>query len=209
LLLTATVSSTHIEAIRKTLNIEKANFEIIQSTNLLYQEIRYEVVSKKERKDTIIGEMAEMIRTIEDGKSIIYCARKKDCEEIRDILQTKLPNYLLDIYHGGLDSKDKKHVLEKWEENKTYTIIATTAFGMGLNIPDVRLILHYTFLTTLIELIQLSGRAGHDGKPAKDVIFFGLKDLRTNYSIIAKDQRYNNIYYKLYILNIQNYINYI
>ncbi|CAG8658195.1 2032_t:CDS:2, partial [Dentiscutata heterogama] len=93
MLLTATASSTHIEAIHETLNIEQDNFEIIRSTNLLRQEIRYEVVSKKERKDTIIGEMAEMICTIED-----------------------------------------------------------------------------------VELIQLSGRAGRDGKPAKDVIFFGLKD---------------------------------
>ncbi|RIB02642.1 hypothetical protein C2G38_2227283 [Gigaspora rosea] len=86
LLLTATASSANIEAIRIILNIEQNNFEIIYSTNLLYQKIQYEIISKKNRKDTIIEEMAKMISTIKDSKSIIYCARKKNCEEIRDVL---------------------------------------------------------------------------------------------------------------------------
>ncbi|CAG8773190.1 8998_t:CDS:2, partial [Gigaspora rosea] len=128
----------HIEAIRKILNIEQNNFEIIRSANLLHQEIQYEVISKKNRKDTIIEEMAKMISTIKD-----------------------------DIYHEGLNSKNKKNALEKWEDNKTNVMIATTAFGMGLNIPNVRLILHHTFPMTLVELIQLSGRAGHNGQLAK------------------------------------------
>ncbi|CAG8733030.1 18575_t:CDS:2, partial [Racocetra fulgida] len=75
----------------ETLNIEQNNFEIIRSTELLRQEIKYE--------DTIIEEMAKLIRNIEDSKLIIYCARKKDCEEIRDFLQVNLPNYSLDIYY--------------------------------------------------------------------------------------------------------------
>ncbi|CAG8766819.1 15046_t:CDS:2, partial [Racocetra persica] len=89
LLLTVTVSSAHIEAIHKTPNLEQSNFEIIHSTNLLHKEIQYEVISKKDRKDTIIGDMAKIIHTIKD-----------------------------DIYHGGLDSKDKKHILEKWEDTE-------------------------------------------------------------------------------------------
>ncbi|CAG8553674.1 22426_t:CDS:2, partial [Gigaspora rosea] len=151
LLLTATASSANINAIQKNLNIKDENFEIVKSVDMVRHEISYKVINKKDKKDTVIAEMAEMIEKIVEGKIIIYCARRQDY-------------------------------------NKIQVIIATIAFGMGLDTSDVRLVLHHTFPMSLIELIQLSGRAGRDGKQAQDVIFFSMRDLRTNYCIITGNQ---------------------
>ncbi|CAG8602405.1 2890_t:CDS:2, partial [Scutellospora calospora] len=115
-----------------------------------------------------------------------------DCEDIRNELHFKLPTYSLDIFHGTLKSEEKENILKKWENNKIQVIIATTAFGIGLDTSDVRLVLHYTFPINLIELIQQSGRAGHNGKQAQDIVFFSMRDLRTNYCIITGNQESNN-----------------
>ncbi|RIB04283.1 P-loop containing nucleoside triphosphate hydrolase protein [Gigaspora rosea] len=146
---------------------------------------------------------------IKDFKSSIRCQscqtfKKQHSSELCSMCDTFLNLVLLtalmknqvvskNIYYGGLNSKDKKNALEKWNDNKTRIMIATTAFGMCLNIPNVRLILHHKFPMTLVELIQLSGHAGRNRQLAKSVIFFDLKDLQINYSIIAGNQSHVGI----------------
>src|SRR5260364_20900 len=104
LLLTATASSANIEAIRENLNIKNENFEIVKGIDMVRYEISYNVINKKDKKDTVIIEIAKIIEKLTEGKVIIYCARKQDCEDIRDELQLKLPTHSLDIFHGTLKS---------------------------------------------------------------------------------------------------------
>ena len=104
---------------------------------------------------------------------IIYAGRRRDTEEIADFLQRR--GFRADFYHAGLEPHDRTRVQEAFFDNSKNgldIVAATNAFGMGIDKPDIRYIVHWTHTGTLEEYCQEVGRAGRDGKDAHCVLFF-------------------------------------
>ena len=104
---------------------------------------------------------------------IIYAGRRRDTEEIADFLQRR--GFRADFYHAGLEPQERTRVQEAFFDNSKNgldIVAATNAFGMGIDKPDIRYIVHWTHTGTLEEYCQEVGRAGRDGKDAHCVLFF-------------------------------------
>ncbi|RHZ59174.1 hypothetical protein Glove_365g52 [Diversispora epigaea] len=130
-------------------------------------------------KEQFLNDILKIINEIKVGKCIIYCITIKRCEELLTNLQGKVSKEIISIYHGELSAKEKSNTLLLWKMGKIRIIVATNAFGMGINEPDVRAVIHAGFPISIGNLVQESGRAGRDGLPAKAIVFFNRKDIKT------------------------------
>jgi ATP-dependent DNA helicase RecQ len=147
--------------------------------NLLYESRR---VDRSESKDEII---LEQLRA-ESGSSIVYCATRKAVDELEPILKSAMPGRAIVRYHAGMDPASRTANQERFMETNGAVAVATNAFGMGINKPDTRLVLHYNIPGTLEAYYQEAGRAGRDGRPARCMILFSPKDRFTQEFFINK-----------------------
>ncbi|MEW5717236.1 MAG: RecQ family ATP-dependent DNA helicase [Chloroflexota bacterium] len=111
----------------------------------------------------------------ERGSTIIYAGTRRDAEEIaefcRDVL--KIPT---EFYHAGLDDERRTHVQEEFMRDDAQIIVATNAFGMGVDKPDIRNVIHHALPSTVEAYYQEVGRAGRDGKPARGILLYSPED---------------------------------
>jgi ATP-dependent DNA helicase RecQ len=118
------------------------------------------------------------------GAGIVYCLSRKRVDEIAERLQgdgiRALP------YHAGLDANTRRDNQDAFIFDRAQVIVATIAFGMGINKPDVRWVVHHDLPKTLEGYYQESGRAGRDGERAQCLLYFGAADIRTAEHIIAQ-----------------------
>ncbi|MGE5432411.1 MAG: RecQ family ATP-dependent DNA helicase [Syntrophomonadaceae bacterium] len=108
--------------------------------------------------------------------AIIYAASRKKCEQISDFLN--LHNLNAAYYHAGLAPEKRKHIQEEFLSDKINIIVATNAFGMGIDKKDIRLVIHYNMPGTIENYYQEVGRAGRDGKESNAVMLFDENDRR-------------------------------
>lgn len=137
--------------------------------------LNYEVRSKGKSKD-VLDSMANTIKTTYRGQSgIIYCLSKKNCEDIAGKLQKEydIPAH---HYHAGMEPEEKKYVQKEWQSGRYHVIVATIAFGMGIDKPDVRFVIHHTIPKSLEGYYQETGRAGRDGKRSGCYMYYGYQD---------------------------------
>jgi ATP-dependent DNA helicase RecQ len=110
------------------------------------------------------------------GTAIVYCKSRKHTREIADLLNLNGIN--ADYYHAGLSNEERNKKQEAWIGNKTRVIVSTNAFGMGIDKPDVRVVVHYDVPDCLENYYQEAGRAGRDGKRAYAVLLYNNKELQ-------------------------------
>ena len=124
--------------------------------------------------DSKINKIIEVLQKV-PGSSIVYCKSRKRTKEISELL--RLQNISSDFYHAGLVQEERNKKQEAWIGNKTRVIVCTNAFGMGIDKPDVRTVIHADVPDCLENYYQEAGRAGRDGKTSYAVLLYDNRDL--------------------------------
>jgi len=124
--------------------------------------------------DSKINKVIEILNKVQ-GSAIVYCKSRKRTKEISELLQ--LQNIVSDFYHAGLPQEERNQRQEGWIKNKTRVIVCTNAFGMGIDKPDVRSVIHADVPDCLENYYQEAGRAGRDGEKSFAVLLYDDNDI--------------------------------
>jgi ATP-dependent DNA helicase RecQ len=124
--------------------------------------------------DSKINKLVDILQKV-NGTAIVYCRNRKLTKETAHLLQ--LRNISADYYHAGLEQKSRSKKQEDWIEDKTRVIVCTNAFGMGIDKPNVRAVVHLDIPDNLENYYQEAGRAGRDGLRSFAVLLYSDKEL--------------------------------
>ena len=165
--LTATATPKVREDIVKQLDLK--NHQIfISSFNR--PNLSYEVLPKKDSLKLILS----LLNDYRDESIIVYCFSRNDTEKLVENLNKY--GFKAAAYHAGLDANQRRENQEKFIRDEINIMVATIAFGMGIDKPDVRLVIHHSLPKSIEGYYQETGRAGRDGLPARCVLFFSYAD---------------------------------
>lgn len=127
--------------------------------------------------------------------AIIYCATRKVVEKVYDFLHHK--GFPVSKYHGGMDSEERKNMQNLFIYDKLPIMVATLAFGMGIDKPDVRKVIHYNMPKSMENYYQEVGRGGRDGDPFKGILLFSPQDIMIQKFLLEKNASGDEEYGKL------------
>ncbi|MBK5721242.1 RecQ family ATP-dependent DNA helicase [Dysgonomonas sp. Marseille-P4677] len=166
LALTATATPEVVEDIQDQLHFKKKNvFEkSFERKNLAY------IVRNTENKPEELIRILEKIK----GSAIVYVRSRQRTKEVADFLVQS--GFSADYYHAGLSGEDKERKQNAWKNNEKRIIVCTNAFGMGIDKPDVRLVVHTDLPNSVEEYFQEAGRGGRDGNKSFAIILYNKND---------------------------------
>lgn len=148
--------------------------------NLSYECLR---VSKAAEKRAAL---LRLLRGEPAGSGIVYCSTRSGVDEVTAMLAAEISDRPVFAYHAGMDAAARTANQARFMSTPRAVCVATTAFGMGVNKPDIRFVVHHNFPGTLEQYYQEAGRAGRDGLPARCVVLFSFQDRKTQEYFIEK-----------------------
>ncbi|MDB4126733.1 RecQ family ATP-dependent DNA helicase [Flavobacteriales bacterium] len=175
LALSATATTSVIDDIQNNLDFKEHN--LIQSS-FVRENLSYVVDNVEDKK-------SRLLKLVDKIKSsvIIYVGSRKAAKEITNFLLNN--NYSANYYHGGLAAKARTERQESWTQNQTRIMVATNAFGMGIDKPDVKLVVHLELPSSIEAYFQEAGRAGRDGKQAYAFLLANKDDVKKQQDLLT------------------------
>ena len=164
LALTATATPEVAEDITKRLSVEEKEWKVFRRS-FHRENLHYRVVYTDKKA-------AKTIEILESnpGCAIIYVRNRKRSEDLATVLNNN--KISADFYHAGLSANERNRKQEEWKNDKIRVIVCTNAFGMGIDKPDVRLVIHHDIPDSIEAYFQEAGRAGRDGKESKAILLY-------------------------------------
>jgi ATP-dependent DNA helicase RecQ len=139
--------------------------------------------TRAQKNAEILSLLTEGLSTRDTSGAIVYCATRSRTEDVAAYLEAH--GLAADHFHAGLKPEKKKEVQERFQHGELRVIAATNAFGMGIDKPDIRLVIHADIPGSLENYVQEAGRAGRDRQPARCVLLFSSDDIERQFRLSA------------------------
>ncbi|MBC8207768.1 MAG: DNA helicase RecQ [Desulfobulbaceae bacterium] len=190
--LTATAESQTKSDIQERLNLQKAHSYIAGFDR---PNIRYTVVDKRKPKEQLLA----FLRGRHEQSGIVYCLSRKRVEQVAAHLSKS--GFSSAAYHAGLPADERKRVQNDFLKDNLQVVVATVAFGMGIDKPNVRFVVHYDLPKTIESYYQETGRAGRDGLPSEALLLFGYGDIAVARGLIESNRNQDQKRIEIHKLN--------
>jgi superfamily II DNA helicase RecQ len=148
------------------------SLEIVH-TSVMRPNLRYDVAEVANAEDRI-AILVDRLRTLRGGSAIVYARSRRSTEELARVLRGH--GFPAEHYHAGLEPSERTRVQDDFIAGRTQAVVATTAFGMGIDKPDVRLVCLVNYPDSLEGYVQMVGRAGRDGEPSQTLLLASPSD---------------------------------
>lgn len=187
LALSATATPNVQEDIIRNLHLESMSKHIypMDRNNLTF--VVEKVVHPQEKLEWVTTYLEQL-----QGPTLIYFSSRNQAEKMARILSSKLSSLKIAFYHGGLEPMDRIQIQQQFMNQQIDVICCTSAFGMGINKQDIRLIIHYHLPSQIEDYIQEVGRAGRDGNPSLCLLLYASSDIAIPMHLIESELPQSN-----------------